>query len=545
VDDTVIQRVAERTEGWPVGLYLAGLVLATGSDGALPDTTPGGDDRFLVDYIRAEVLSSLPPDEARFLTRTAVLPVMSAEVCDAILQQSGSQLMLETIERSNQLLVPMDRQRRWYRYHDLFRDALVADLQATDPEAMRNLQRRAITWFAVNHMPERAFEMAMSLGDLEQARGQLEQLIIPVFNEGRLSTLVTWINRFDDDFVERHLALAIVSAWVGMMTGDPVRAERWARVALRLRSDDDPAATESPIPYRTFRAHLCPDGSEAMLADGQAALREVPEASHWRSPALFIHAMALLLDGQLEAADLAFDEAAEVAGSRVVPATTMALAERALLALGRGDGNDARDLSYRSRELVSVHHLEEYPFSGITFAVAARVAIHQGDGSTARAELRRAQRVLPLLTRALPWLAIQVRVEMARAMVSLIDIAGARIMLYEADQILRRIPEMGQLVAEAADLRAQLDRVSGQMSAGASGLTTAELRLMPYLPTHLSFREIAERLFVSETTIKTQAMSVYRKLGAASRSEAVDRASQLGYFSLDPILRAHPTIARR
>jgi LuxR family maltose regulon positive regulatory protein len=544
VDDAVIQRLTERTEGWPVGLYLAGLVLAKQAGAVLPDATLGGDDRYLVDYIRAEVLSRLPPDEVRFLTRTAVLPVMCAEVCDAVLEQTGSQYRLESIERSNQLLVPMDRQRRWYRYHDLFRDALVAHLQATDPETMRRLQQRAITWFAANQMPERAFELAMSLGDLDQAREQLEQLVIPVFNDGRLSTLVTWTNRFTEEVVERHLTLAIVSAWVGMMTGDPVRAERWARVAARLRAAEGPASTSAPTPYHTFRAHLCPDGAEAMLADAEAALREVPEAGHWRPPTLFIHALALLLAGRPDAADLAFHETAEVAGSRVVPATTMALAERSLLASERGDWASARDLSDRSRELVGQHHLEEYPFSGITFAVAARVAIHRGDGATARAELRRAQRLLPLLTSALPWLAIQVRIEMARAMVALIDVAGARIMLYECDQILRRIPDLGRLVTEAAELRRQLESVTGQMSSGAPGLTTAELRLMPYLPTHLSFREIAERLYVSETTIKTQAVSVYRKLGVASRSDAVERASRLGYVQLDPILSVQPAAAR-
>ena len=114
------------------------------------------------------------------------------------------------------------------------------------------------------------------------------------------------------------------------------------------------------------------------------------------------------------------------------------------------------------------------------------------------------------------------------AHLALSDVRGAATLSREADEILRRRPALGTLVADADDIRARLSTVAEQSSGWASTLTAAELRLLPLLTTHLSFREIAERLFVSRNTVKTQAISVYRKLDASSRSEAIDRATELG-----------------
>ena len=139
-----------------------------------------------------------------------------------------------------------------------------------------------------------------------------------------------------------------------------------------------------------------------------------------------------------------------------------------------------------------------------------------------------AHRMRPLMTYALPWFSVHARLELAKAHLDLSDASGAATLSREADEILRRRPALGTLVAEADQVRARLSTVVDQSSGWASTLTTAELRLLPLLTTHLSFREIAERLFVSRNTVKTQAISVYRKLDASSRSEAIERAIELG-----------------
>jgi LuxR family transcriptional regulator, maltose regulon positive regulatory protein len=121
---------------------------------------------------------------------------------------------------------------------------------------------------------------------------------------------------------------------------------------------------------------------------------------------------------------------------------------------------------------------------------------------------------------------VQVRLELGRAHLALRDAPAARRLLSEVDELLGQRPGLGVLVAQAAELEQGLAELD--LEAGGSSLTAAELRLLPLLATHLSFREIGERLFVSRNTIKTQAISVYRKLGVSTRSAAIARAQQLG-----------------
>jgi LuxR family maltose regulon positive regulatory protein len=146
----------------------------------------------------------------------------------------------------------------------------------------------------------------------------------------------------------------------------------------------------------------------------------------------------------------------------------------------------------------------------------------------ARQELISAQRLRPTLTYALPHLAVQARVELLRVHLALGDLAGARTLMREIDELLQRRPDLGTLAPDAQALRDRLATDRGSTAPGASALTAAELRLLPLLSTHLSLPEIGEELFVSRHTVKSQANSLYRKLGASSRSQAVTRARELG-----------------
>jgi LuxR family transcriptional regulator, maltose regulon positive regulatory protein len=158
------------------------------------------------------------------------------------------------------------------------------------------------------------------------------------------------------------------------------------------------------------------------------------------------------------------------------------------------------------------------------------VAVHRGDLGAAREHLTRAARLRPLLTYALPVVSVQALLELARAYIALADPHGARAVLGQADGILQQRPDLGVLGQQADQLRAQVDTLHADVL-GASSLTTAELRLLPLLSTHLSFRQIGERLYLSPHTVKSQAMSIYHKLGASSRSQAVQRTQQLGLLT--------------
>ncbi len=154
--------------------------------------------------------------------------------------------------------------------------------------------------------------------------------------------------------------------------------------------------------------------------------------------------------------------------------------------------------------------------------------MHRGQREQANRELTRAMRVRPGVTSAIPFLAVGARLELARVHLSMGDLPGARHLLREVDDLLLERPGLGVLVEQAAALHETLASTADLGVAGASPLSPAELRVLPYLQTHLTFREIADRLFVSRNTIASQVTAIYRKLGVSSRTEAVDQATAIG-----------------
>ena len=187
-----------------------------------------------------------------------------------------------------------------------------------------------------------------------------------------------------------------------------------------------------------------------------------------------------------------------------------------------------------ARAIVRDARLEGYATTALVHAASARCAIRRGDPGGAGDDLARARGLLSLLTYALPWLSVQARLELARTHVGLADPDGARVLMTEVAAIRRRRPDLGILGGQVDVLSAQLESLRGSAADWAATLTKAELRLLPLLTTHLTFREIGERLFVSRNTIKTEAISVYRKLGVRSRSAAIERAAELGLLDGSP-----------
>jgi LuxR family maltose regulon positive regulatory protein len=172
--------------------------------------------------------------------------------------------------------------------------------------------------------------------------------------------------------------------------------------------------------------------------------------------------------------------------------------------------------------------IEDSYVTPLVCAAQARVHMHRGDTAAARQQLVDAQRLRPVLSYALPHIAVQARIELVRVHLALADTAGARTLMREIDGVLKRRPGLGTLVSDAQALRVRLTQERGPNVPGPSALTTAELRVLPLLATHLSFREIGAELFLSPNTVKSQAISLYRKLAAANRSQAVIRARGLG-----------------
>ena len=168
-----------------------------------------------------------------------------------------------------------------------------------------------------------------------------------------------------------------------------------------------------------------------------------------------------------------------------------------------------------------------------------RVALHEASNEDARAAITRAHRQRPLLDHGLPWLTVQVGLELTRAHLALAEAAAARTILSETEQVLELRPDLGFLVEDARELHDRVAASTGSAGAWAMSLTAAELRLLPYLATHLTFPEIGSRLFISRTTVKTEAVSLYRKLSASSRSQAIERAMEVGLLEARSTPRAN------
>jgi LuxR family transcriptional regulator, maltose regulon positive regulatory protein len=532
--DGEVAELTRRTEGWPVALYLAALSVKAHHPRNGAGVGLSGRERFLVDYLQSVLLSHLSPTEVQFLTRTAVLDRLSGPLCDAVLGTTGSAAVLDSLERSNLLVVPLDRQRAWYRYHQLFRELLRGQLERDAPELVRELTRRAAQWCQHNGLPEAAIGYAMDAGDADLVARAVEQAAIGVYRSGRLATVQRWFDWFDDHgLIEQYPAVAIIGAWIQALGGHAAAAERWADAAERGsyhgRLPDGSASIDG---WRALlRAKLCRHGVRQMRADAALALTLIPVGSLWRAPAQLLLGISHLLAGDLGVADGHLAQAVEVAqDTGATVAATVGLAERAILAIGRQDWHAAEILVKQARSVVGTAHLEDAATSVVVYAAAARVAIHHGRLDRADQDLARAQQLRPQATHALPYYAVQARLELIRAYLALTDVAGARTVLREVDDLLRWRPDLGTLPEQATRLRSQLNHIRAD-AIGASSLTMAERRLLPLLSTHHSFREIGERLHLSRHTVKTQALSIYRKLGVSSRDEAIQCARTLGLLA--------------
>jgi LuxR family maltose regulon positive regulatory protein len=266
-----------------------------------------------------------------------------------------------------------------------------------------------------------------------------------------------------------------------------------------------------------------------MQADAESAVAKLAKDDAWLPSALLVQGAAAALLGDTDRADSILAEAVERAariGSN--EAHAVAVGERSLIAAARDDLRTADALAEEARRVVEVGELGTYPTSALALAAAARSRLRHGQWDQARHLLTTSMRLTPHLTHALPWLAVQARIELAEAYVTLRDREAARHILDEAWGILATRPALGVLGDGVERLEQEIAAMPQAQDGVSSGLTRAELRLLPWLSTHLSFKEIGERLHVSRNTIKTQAISAYRKLGVSSRSEAVTIAEDLG-----------------
>jgi LuxR family maltose regulon positive regulatory protein len=281
-----------------------------------------------------------------------------------------------------------------------------------------------------------------------------------------------------------------------------------------------------------LRATLCRDGAERMSEDARFAVAHLAPHSPLVPFALMLQGIGRLLAGDRTAAEMALIEATELAADAVPLVGAVAFAELSLMSQEEGNWERGEDYARTARDHAMALGTGDHVFGAMAYAASARSALRNANWVRAGDDLDRIQYLLGKANEAVPWLAALVRIEAGRAHLALNDIGAAAELVAELEHLVLARPHLGMAEAASLDLQRQLKGLR-KVPREASTLTAAELRLLPLLTTHLTFRQIAQHLYVSRNTIKTQAISVYRKLGVSSRTEAIDRAVELGLLRHD------------
>jgi LuxR family maltose regulon positive regulatory protein len=438
--------------------------------------------------------------------------------------------MLAALERARLFVVPLDHRREWFRYNRLFRELLHAELMREEPQLFPKLNGRAADWLEENGFLDEAIDHAQAALD----RGRVARLVSTAARPsscGSTANAERWFGRLNDPAVlSENPAVAVLGSLHHALRGRPLVARRWADAAETAeRGGTLPDGSASIEPWLdVLHAARCQDGVVQMRADAEAALDLLPYDSSWAGFALVVLGAAQLLGGDPTVADLTLSDASTTAaGVGDAQGQMVAMAERSLLAADRGDSETAQRFADDARSVAQEFELQTNATIAIQLAASARVALRAGDGERVQSDLVEADVLVPLLTHAIPWFSAQTLLELARIRLALGQLDLGRALLGQADEIIRRVTDLGILPELATRLEARSAALAGSQGRSTSSLTAGELRLLPYLVTHLSFREIGDELSLSRNTIKTHAVAVYRKLGVSSRSAAIARAAEL------------------
>jgi LuxR family maltose regulon positive regulatory protein len=522
------QPLVERAEGWPAGLYLAALSCREQADPVAAARVVAGDDRLIGDFLRDEYLRVLPAETVELLTRTSVLDRLSGPLCDAVLGATGSGVVLARLAASNLFLSPIDRQGEWYRYHHLFRDLLRAELRRREPELEPTLHAHASEWCEHDGDIDGAVEHAIAARQTDRATRLMWRSALVYLGTGRGATVDGWLDAFAPDARAEDPVLCLLTAWRCVTGSSPTDVDRWTATAEELRFEARlPDGTEPRAVVATLQALVGRRGLAAMGEDATRAVALDDTHSRWVLPARILEGVALRLAGDPERATECFEDV--VRRSVVMPATTsVAYAQLAMIDIADGRWAAADATADLARRLADEYGLVEQPPQASVHAMSALLHARHGRDAEAQRDWHRARHLVSRLGAMLPWLAIEARLVLARTAALLGDLGSMRVLVDEARTLVGDRPGWDCLAAPVDDVASLTPARSEEVGVATPPLTTAELRVLRYLPTHLNLAAIGADLFVSRNTVKTQAIAIYRKLGVSTREAAVARAQALG-----------------
>ena len=295
LEPELVDRLVARTEGWIAGLQLAAISLRDRPDAAAMIEAFAGSQRFVLDYLADEVLGEIDPDLRRFLVRTAIAERFTADLCRELTGREDAGALLERAERANLFLVPLDAERRWYRFHGLFADYLRAQLTQDE---QRELHERAAAHLERAGLAAEALEHALAAGSVDRAVRFLERLARPSFEAGELTTLLGWLEALPPDRVAMSPELLSLHAWALFETGQVGAAVALAERHLASSGARGPAEGRLLV-LRALMATVTGPDAQSLALEG---LELVGGDLLFRSMGLLAAGLATLARGDYEAA---------------------------------------------------------------------------------------------------------------------------------------------------------------------------------------------------------------------------------------------------
>jgi LuxR family maltose regulon positive regulatory protein len=518
-----VDRLVERTEGWPAGVYLAGLSLAGVEDRHAFVSRFGGNNRHVVDFLVDEVLEAHDPAMQALMLRSSILGRLCGPLCDAMLEQEGSAQLLSQLARTNLFLLPLDDEGEWYRFHQLFAQLLRVELEHREPGLAATLHHRAYAWHRDHGSVDEAIRHALEGRAFAEASEAIADAWLWTASVGRHGTVLSWLDAFPPEVSREDPRLLLIRAWMCSQAGKREEAAAAIAAVERLGWND-----ARPLPDGSSSL----DASLATLRAGypwgdvgsayESALRAVElrerESLLWAA-APWSLAMACYYRGDLEAADRWFEEAIEagIPSERWLVAAS-GLAYRSLIAGERGDVEEQRLLADAAAELAAQRGLEEI-----------RGEVHVAMGVSLEAQ-GRLEEALPYLERGAAVLRPGQPLDFAMALLryaTVLQATGRReaaaAAIAEAAATLEACPDPGIVTAR---LEAFKGKPRGRRPD--AELSDRELVVLRMLKGPLSEREIGRELYLSHNTIHSHTRSIYRKLGVSSRKQALRRGLELG-----------------
>ena len=512
-----VDQLWQQTEGWAAVVGLAAMS-GRGANGSESLPSVSGTQRDIADYLWEEVLSHEPDDVRHFLLATSLTQRLCGDVCDAMLGRKDSGRVLRDLATVNLFIVPLDEQRRWYRYHHLFQELLQAELVRSTEDPVEYLDRAA-AWHEAHGEPSEAFDYSRRCGDLGRAGRVLMRHWNSYAARGRIETLLLWLDRCKDEDIESDPQLAIGAAWVTALSGDVARAHRYLAAAERgdLDHPSPDGATTLRAAMLNLRASLAPSGVGQMLADGLAVIEsERTTRTRWLVGGYRTAGIAHLMLGDARAAVAALSETLpltegqpELQHVRVFCLGMLAVAHTDLNEWGRAESylRDGDSIVARYDEAV-----QGLPILLMRASLHAR----NGDRGGTLAAIDKARAVLPT-----GWGPACLGAELTLRCAQATHLVGAEDLAKEFLELsylaARRAGDAGTVVHRLNDLSASMTGVDRRVIQ----LTPAEMRVLRQLATHRTLKQIAEHLYVSRATVKTHVGSIYAKLGVTSRADAV------------------------